>query len=255
MSGENIGFEPLPELLDGIEPGSIGREPHQLDLLLESTFQHFAMVVNRPVVPDQNDFLLSISRAYLLEKQAKFFDSTARAAMPMNLTILSVERGDGTTFGIAGEVPYTTRLALATATGLVPESTSQWLTVEGMLITVEYDHLTGLSGLPDSIDPDHLGSIGFIRTGDVISGAAKRDLPLVQPSPDTTFTQNVPAAVLETGAILAQSLKCPAALLDAPETGTLVQLIQSRFGFLVLRGKKPAESQGVVVLGEFSRTH
>ncbi len=53
---QHVLTQPAPELLDGIEPGGVGRQPHRFQPWQARQHRlHVVMVVNGPVVLDQID--------------------------------------------------------------------------------------------------------------------------------------------------------------------------------------------------------
>ena len=124
--------------------------------------------------------------------------------MPVDLTSSGIQSGDGAPLGIAGSMAHTAGLGATRSPCLMPDLRRQWLAVEGVLVTIEQNHLAPTSDRFEIVQPQHFGSVEHIGTGDMVSGTTKGDVPFTQSPPDSAFTQGLPALRLQKFAVLAQ---------------------------------------------------
>ena len=163
---EDILLEPSPELLDGIEPGRVGREGDQLNgevepfrtgarlgrpgagaeegegrLLRLQRRQHVRMEVDRPVVEHDVETLVGIGRDHLAEELDDGRHANPGLLEGDDFPGERIERADDARGGVAARGPL--RVGAGTPSGRIPVGQGG-LSVVRHLIQIEEDRTGGI---------------------------------------------------------------------------------------------------------------
>src|SRR4030042_4762204 len=130
-----------PELLDGVEPGGVGRQVNEFQAgVLRQSFQSFGVEMDRPIIDDQVDSLglgIALSGATPALSQARRRHPVE--APCLHSTIHRIQKAYDSHQGVGTVAVAQPGLATAHAR---PQPSLAGLTVEAGLITKQQDYLS-----------------------------------------------------------------------------------------------------------------
>src|SRR6266511_4133781 len=208
MEVQDILLEPAPELLDGVGPGGVGWQGHELDRQVEARGswtglrrpgawaeeregrglgleggQDVRVEVDRPVVLDQIDPLARIGRDEGLVEADQGWDVDAGALAGDDPAGVGVEGADHAGRGVAPGGPFGARVGAA---GRGIARGERGLAIVGHLVEIE-QHRRGRGRLDPGADRRQVGQlllVGRVRAVQMVASTFPAQLAVSQHPPD-----------------------------------------------------------------------